>query len=176
MVGLDGYCQKMYENELVGNRLREDIGLFLHIVNLKELQKTPVVVLLNAYDSFLRYLRNGYQFSEYFKDFNDNDGNIQDIIEYVINLLLDQIRISKWKRLEDIHFVVTNALSEKCMKDLFVYVRRLLRQNATFPIFIHLVWRGYFESLSNNQCNNYNFNNNTEQLLISNTWSLLKFN
>ena len=123
VVGLDGFNKLLWEDNR-NNRLREDIGLFRGLINLAAFDDAKVFVVLNRFDLFVKDVEDGYKFSEYFKSFDGDDRNVQEIVEHIINQILDQRR--KPRNSREIYFIVTNSLNTKCIKDMFEYVRLTL--------------------------------------------------
>eukprot|EP01084_Bolivina_argentea_P042834 78961_1 len=90
VVDLSGFCRLLWEDNR-NNRLREDIGLFRHVIDLKNCKNSHVVVLLNKMDIFFEDIKYK-NVKDYFKDFIGDSECLKDVIEFILNKILDQMR------------------------------------------------------------------------------------
>ena len=111
------------------NRLRDEIGLFRAIVNLDVFCESHFIVILNKYDIFKQYVYDlKVPFNEYFKDYEGNNENAEQIIEFIVRKLLDQVRDRVDCKIPDIHFFVMNAINTECNESVFNYIHNEILQ------------------------------------------------
>merc|ERR1712228_741836 len=130
VINLSGFCELLWEDNR-NNRLREDIGLFRGIVNLDVFKNAHWILILNKFDCFRKHIREKKSMKEHFSDFIGDDENEQDVLEYVVLRLLDQIRWNEKEakevkkiKIPYIHFFVTSALNVQCVRNLFDYIHQ----------------------------------------------------
>eukprot|EP01084_Bolivina_argentea_P065401 119201_1 len=131
VINLGGYCEEYCHR----NKLKQDIAFFGELVNtFKGCSGMVWIIILNKYDLFREYVLNcKIPINDYFNDFDGDNEDIQQIIEFVIKKLLYQIKDSKDSEAVEntcIHFLVTNAINTECIRSTFEYIHHVRTQSS----------------------------------------------